>query len=147
MAAFKLIHLTHNIGKEIIANNAFDVKVFDPEQLKNYLNTTVTLCNRSFNPEISLKVKKNVVMKPMIKKDCDPDILNSYRLSPNASFLPNAMEYAYLQRLLKHLNNFDYLSQHQSAFTQFHSADTALCRVNNDLRCKIAEGKCSILVF
>ena len=56
-------------------------------------------------------------------------------------------EYAYLQQLLKHLNNFDCLPQFKSAYRQFHSLETALCRVYKNLICYKAEGKCSVLIL
>ena len=49
--------------------------------------------------------------------------------------------------MLKHLSNFDCLPQFQSAYRQFHSVQTALCRVYNGLICNKAVGKCSILVL
>ena len=83
----------------------------------------------------------------MLKKYNDPDILNSHQSLHNTSFLSKVMEYACLQQLLKHLNNFDCLPQFQSAYRQFHSVETALCRVYNDLICNKADGKCSILIL
>ena len=83
----------------------------------------------------------------MLKKESDPDVLNSYRPLYNTSFLSKVMEYACLQQLLKHLNNFDCLPHFQSAYRQFHSVETALCRVYNDLICNKADGKCSILIL
>ena len=49
--------------------------------------------------------------------------------------------------MLKHLNNFDCLPQFRTAYRQFHSAETALCRVYTDLLCNKAEVKRSILVI
>ena len=49
--------------------------------------------------------------------------------------------------LLKQLNNFDCLTQFQSAYRQFHSVETALRTVYNNLICNRAEGKCSILLL
>ena len=58
------------------------------------------------------------------------------------------MEYACLQHLLKHLNNFDcFFSQFQSAYRQFHSVEIASCRVYNDLIYNKADGKCSTLIL
>ena len=79
----------------------------------------------------------------MLKKDGDPDILNSYWPLYNTSILSRIMEYAYLQQLLKHLKNFDYSPQFQSAYRQFDSVETPLFGVYNDLICNKAEGKCS----
>ena len=61
--------------------------------------------------------------------------------------MSKVMEYGCLQLLLKHLNNFDCLPQFLSAYRQFNSVETALCRVYNDLIFNKAEGKCSILIL
>ena len=57
------------------------------------------------------------------------------------------MEYVCLQKLLKHLNNFDWLPQLQTAYRQFHPVETSLCRLYNDSVCNKTEGICSILVL
>ena len=57
------------------------------------------------------------------------------------------MEYACLQQLLKHLNNFDCLPHFHSAYRQFLSVEAALCRVYNDIVCNKANGKCSIVIL
>ena len=56
------------------------------------------------------------------------------------------MEYACLQQLLKHFDKFYSLLQSQSAYRQFQSVETALCRVYNYLLCNKAEGKCIFLL-
>ena len=57
------------------------------------------------------------------------------------------MEYAWLQQLLKHLNNVNCLPQFQSAYRQLPSVETELCRVDNHLICNKVNGKCSILIL
>ena len=49
--------------------------------------------------------------------------------------------------MLKHLNNSVCLPQFQSAYRQFHSVETTLCRIYNGLICNKAEGICSIVVL
>ena len=61
--------------------------------------------------------------------------------------LSKVLVYVCLQQLLKHLNNFECLFRFPSAYRQFHSVETALCRVYNELISNKAEGKCSILVL
>ena len=53
----------------------------------------------------------------------------------------------FYKRLLKGLNNFDWLPQIQTEYRQINSVITALCIVYNDLICSKAEGKCSIIVL
>ena len=135
------------MNKTFCRNDAFDIKTFDSEQLEKIAEYFCDLVNCSFKSGVFPECEKLAFVRPMLKKDSDPDILTSYRPLYNTSFLSKVMEYACLQQLLKHLNNFDCLPQFQSAYRQFHSVETALCRVYNDLICNKAEGKCSILVL
>ena len=57
------------------------------------------------------------------------------------------MENAGLKQLLKHLINSDCVPPFQSAYRQFKSLQTPLCRVYNDLICNKPDGKCNILVL
>ena len=92
-------------------------------------------------------MKELLLLSQNVKKYSDPDTLNSYRSLYNTLFLSKVIEYACLQQLLKHLINFDRLPQFQSAYRQFHSVETAICRIYNGLICNIAEVKCNILVI
>merc|ERR1712237_219145 len=73
--------------------------------------------------------------------------MKSYRPLYNTSFLSKLLEYACLQQIQMHLQRFDCIPQFQSAYRKFHSVETALCRVYNDLICTTAEGDCSILIL
>ena len=90
---------------------------------------------------------KNCFCSANAEKDSDTDILNSYRRIYNTSFLSKLMEYAGLQQLLKHLNNFDCLPQFKSAYRQFDTVESALIKQYKILICNKAEGKCSILIL
>jgi len=46
-----------------------------------------------------------------------------------------------------HLKKFECLPQFQSAYREFHSVETTLCRVYIDLICTKAEGGCSIFIL
>ena len=108
-------------------NDAFDIKTFVSEQLEKKAEYYCDLVYCSFKSGIFPECENIAFLSPMLKKDSDQDIINSYRPLYNTSFLPKVMEYACSQQLLKHLNNFDCLTQFQSAYRQFHSVETALC--------------------
>ena len=103
----------------------------------------MTLLFVLINPELSLNVKKKKCLcETNSEKDSDLDILNAYRPFYNTSFFVQSKGLClHLQQLLKHLNDFDCLPQFQTEYRQFHSVETALCRVNNDLLHNETEGK------
>jgi hypothetical protein len=74
------------------------------------------------------------MVKPLLKKFSLPkDDLSSYRPISNLNFISKILERIIHNRLLTHLNTFPSLSPFQSAYRKFHSVETALLRIQNDL--------------
>ena len=63
------------------------------------------------------------------------------------SFLSKIIEYAALEQLQLHLSRFDCLPKFQSAYREFHSVETAICRVYNDLLINKSKNSCSLIVL
>ena len=63
------------------------------------------------------------------------------------SFLSKFLEKCVLKQIKDHINNFECLPWFQSAYREFHSVETALCRVHNDLYKDKTQGECSILIL
>jgi hypothetical protein len=77
---------------------------------------------------------KTALIKPLLKKHSLPkDDLSSYRPISNLTFLSKLLERIIHNRLITHLNSFTSLSPFQSAYRKFHSVETALLRIQNDL--------------
>ena len=104
------------MNKTFCRNNAFDIKTSDSEQLEKIAEYCCDLVKCSFKSGIFPECEKLTFVRPMLKKYTDSDILNSYRPLYNTLFLSKVIEYAYLQQLLQHLNNFDCLPQFKSVF-------------------------------
>lgn len=51
------------------------------------------------------------------------------------------------KRLLTHLTTNNLLDKFQSAYRAFHSTETALLRVHNDITMAIDKGKCAFLIL
>ena len=126
-------------------NDSFDISKFKPEQLQKLSFHFCEIINSSFKNGTFPECEKMAYVRPMIKKDCDPDLMKSYRPLYNTSFLSKLLEYACLQQLQTHLRRFSCLPQFQSAYREFHSVETALCRVYIDLIYTDTGGECSIL--
>ena len=69
----------------------------------------------------------------LVKKHNLPhDDLSSYRPISNLNFLSKVLEQV-LSRINIHLKTFPSLCRFQSAYRKFHSTETALLRIYNDL--------------
>ena len=106
------------------------------------------MCNASFE-QCSLPVKqKMAVTRPLLKKSSlDPNDLNSYRPISNLSFVSKMVERMVDSRLIVYTDRFDLIPVHQSAYRRYHSTETALVRLYNDMVQVIDRGHVGALVL
>jgi hypothetical protein len=89
---------------------------------------------------------KQSIVTPLIKKpSLDKENLSNYRPISNLSFLSKLAERVVKIRLDQHLSQNSLYNQFQSAYTKFHSTETALLSVYNSLVCAIAKQQVSCL--
>ena len=97
--------------------------------------------------EVPLTMKQALV-KPLLKKTIlDPEILKNYRPISNLSFVSKLIERIVASRLETHLTVYKLLEPNQSAYRRFHSTESALLRVQNDLLTSLNKNKMAILVL
>jgi hypothetical protein len=91
---------------------------------------------------------KRAVVSPLLKKQSLPkDDLSSYRPISNLNFISKVLEKVLYSRLCTHLESFSALSNFQSAYRRFHSTETALLRIHNDLLLAMNRQHVSALVL
>ena len=91
---------------------------------------------------------KNISVRPLLKKFNFPkEELNNYRPISNLSFLSKILERIIFDRMTKHIQSFNTYTPFQSAYRKFHSTETALLRIQNDLLLAIDKKKVSALVL
>ena len=89
-------------------------------------------CTRINSENILPKELKRVFLTPFIKKIVlDAEII--YRPVDNLSFLSKLIERVVCVQLVNHLDKKGLYEVFQSAYRQFHSTETALLRVQNDI--------------
>ena len=77
---------------------------------------------------------KNALVRPVLKNSSlDKNDLSNYRPISNVCFFSKLLEKCALKQLIFHLNTHDLLGHCQSAYRQFHSCETALTKVTNDI--------------
>ena len=107
-----------------------------------------SLVNKYFEECIFVTSEKVALLRPALKKPgLDVEDMNSFRLVSNLSFLSKIVERAMLDQLLPFLEENRIIPKHQSAYRQFHSTETALCKIHNDLVTNACSGKASLLVL
>ena len=91
---------------------------------------------------------KHALVTPLLKKHSLPkDDLSSYRPISNLHFISKVLERIIHTRLLCHLSQFPAFPAHQSAYRKFHSVETALLKIQNDLLLSIDKKRISALVL
>ena len=92
------------------------------------------LCNASLSSGSLPSAQKHATVRPLLKKPTlDPDELSSYRPISNLTFVSKMVERVVAARFNKHVDNNHLLPEGQSAYRRFHSTETAIAAVHNDL--------------
>ena len=109
--------------------------------LKYIVNTS--LCNGIFPT-----CYKKAVIKPSLKNySLDQDLLSNYRPISNICFFSKVLERCVLNQLIVHLESNGCFGEFQSAYRKFHSCETAITRISNDILCSLDDKHCTFLLF
>ena len=105
------------------------------------INKVFGECNFVISEKVDL-------LRPLIKKpDLDRESMANYRPISNLSFLSKLIEHAVLDQLLPVLQQNSAIPSFQSAYRKFHSTETALCKIYNDLVINSCQGRTTLLVL
>ena len=116
--------------------------------IDSLLTPVTTLINLCLSESTFPSSFKTALVKPLLKKHSLPkDDLSSYRPISNLNFLSKLLERVIHNRLVAHLNTFDSISPFQSAYRKFHSVETALLRIQNDLLLAIDKRHVTALIL
>lgn len=106
------------------------------------------LCNLSFQHGVFPNHLKHAQVKPLLKKPTlDPDNASSYRPISNLSFVSKLVERLVTKRFTSHANSLSLFPAEQSAYRPFHSTETAVLTVHNDLVRAVDDRRVSLLVL
>ena len=95
-----------------------------------------------------LKALKAALVKPNLKKEnLDSDIYGNYRPVSNISFLSKVLENCILLQITKHLDENNLWSKYQSAYRKFHSCETAIAKIMDDILSEKDQKNGTILLF
>lgn len=106
------------------------------------------LCNLSLETGSFPSSHTRAIVFPRLKKpNLDPDSLSSYRPISNLSFISKLVERAVAKQFMSHTSTNHLLPQNQSAYRPFHSTETAVVSVHNDLVRAIDSGHVTCLIL
>ena len=106
------------------------------------------IINKCFEESSFVLSEKESLIHPSLKKpglDCEN--MANYRPVSNLTFLSKIIERAMLDQLNPLLVQNGVIPVVQSAYREFHSTETALCKIHNDLVTNTCSGKTSLLLL
>ena len=120
--------------------------------LKQCLDELAPLVTAIINQSIEScsvpKSFKSARIRPLLKKPgLDPEILKHFRPVSNLPFVSKILEKVIDARIERHLVCNSLHEPLQSAYRKFHSTETALLKVQNDIMESLDQGSISVLVM
>ena len=90
---------------------------------------------------------KNAIITPLLKKPGLEPVLSNYRPISNLPFLSKLLERVAASQLLNYMHSNSLFEPLQSAYRKFHSTETALLKIQNDVLCSMDHGGVTLLVL
>ena len=108
--------------------------------LKQVIDAVIPIIHYIVNVNKSLQsghmpnLLKTAIVSPLLKKkQLDSNELCNYRPISNLSFLSKVIERCVYLQVLDHLTDHNLLSPYQSGYRHYHSCETAITKIYNDL--------------
>ncbi len=106
------------------------------------------LVNSSSDTGVVPNCFKHTVVQPLLKKQgLDEGCFNNFRPVSKLSFLSKLLEKVVQLQLITFLNTANLLEPFQSGFTAYHSTESALLKVFNDILVAVDAGKNAVLIL
>lgn len=106
------------------------------------------IVNASLNSGIFPDDAKNALITPLLKKpSLDAEVLANYRPVSNVTFLSKVLERVVASRLKSFFVENSHYEKYQSAYREFHSTESALLKIREDIITSIGNRKAVLLVL
>ena len=148
-----------SVTEEEVKQAIFDMSdatcELDPIPTK-YLKTCISafikpitiMINKCFDEGQFPSAFKHALVVPLLKKlNLPKEELSSYRPVSHLNFMSKVIEKIVYNKLVRHIQGFSGFAVYQSAYRMFHSTETTLLKVQNDLLLAFKEQKVSALTL
>ena len=120
--------------------------------LKKCLGSLLPVITQIINLSLSTSVMpdelKHAILNPLLKKTLlDPEILKHFRPVSNLAYISKLIEKCVAVQLTGHCQENKLYEELQSSYKAFHSTETALLKVHNDLLQCVDNNKAAVLVL
>ena len=120
--------------------------------LKECFGTLLPVVTRMVNTSLSTSempsIFKKALIRPLLKKpSLDTEILKNYRPVSNLPFMSKIIEKAVNVQFQQHMERNGLYENMQSAYRRYHSTETALLKVQNDIMMAVDGGSVAVLVL
>ena len=106
------------------------------------------IINKSLETGIFPSKYKDTIVKPLIKQSTiDKELHGNYRPLSNLCFISKVIERSVLNQLVEHLEGNHLFGEFQSAYRKFHSCETAITKITNDVFLSLDNKECSFILF
>ena len=141
--------------KKIILNSKSTQCPSDPipthllkQCITSLLPTITQIVNMSLSTaSMPAKFKKAIVVPLLKKVSLNVESLKNFRPVSNLAFLSKVIEKVVAARLKEHMDTNQLHEIYQSAYKKFHSCETALLKVKDDILKAVDNKKCVLLVL
>ena len=129
-----------------------ELDILPTNLVKQSVDSLAPFLTHLFNVSLSTGVVpsqfKSAIIRPLLKKpELDHNILKNYRPVSNLSFLSKILEKIVASQLHDHLAKHELYTKCQSAYRAYHSTETALLRLNNDIMLALNNKKDVVLIM
>jgi hypothetical protein len=119
--------------------------------MKECLDEFIPIITEIINTSLKLgempDIFKHALIKPTLKKAGLELVMKNYRPVSNLQILSKVIESAVIEQYTDHLQTHNLLDNKQSAYKKFHSTETLLMKVHNDIMTSMGKGETVLLVL
>lgn len=144
----EMVKIVKNSSNACCDSDPISTKLVKTCLLDSLLPVICEIVNLSLLSGTFPQLYKQSHVKPLLKKiTLDPDCLKNFRPVSNLTFISKLIEKAAANQFTNHLITNNLLEVFQSAYKKFHSTESALLRVSNDILRAIDDRKCVSLTL
>ena len=120
--------------------------------LKDCLDELLPVLTNIINASLSLGVvprsfRASLILPVLKKPNLDPNDFGNYRPIANLPFVSKVLERIVADQLMCYVDSHNLLPANQSAYRNFHSTETALLKVFNDILLAVDKGDEAVLLL